>query len=53
MFVTPSFAQEATEDLHTETGVAGHGAEAEGAFPPFDSSTYPSPILWLAITVGL
>lgn len=53
MFVTPSFAQEATEDLHTETGVAGHGAEAEGAFPPFDSSTYPSQILWLAITFGL
>lgn len=53
MFVTPSFAQEATEDLHTETGTAGHGAEAEGAFPPFDSSTYPSQILWLAITFGL
>ncbi|WP_099865237.1 F0F1 ATP synthase subunit B [Pararhizobium haloflavum] len=61
MFVTPSFAQEATEDaatsepeaLHTETGVDDHGATAEGSFPPFDSSTFASQILWLAITFGL
>jgi F-type H+-transporting ATPase subunit b len=53
MFVTPSFAQEAEETVNTETGVADHGAEAEGGFPPFDSSTFPSQLLWLAITFGL
>ncbi len=37
---------------NTETGVPadGHGS---GTFPPFDSSTYPSQLLWLAITFGL
>lgn len=35
------------------TTEAGHGAEAHGAFPPFDSSTFPSQILWLAIAFGL
>ncbi|MGE0280385.1 MAG: F0F1 ATP synthase subunit B [Rhizobiaceae bacterium] len=34
---------------HTEQD-AGHGG---GVFPPFDSSTYPSQLLWLAITFGL
>ena len=36
---------------HSETGVAegNHG----GVFPPFDSSTYASQILWLAVTFGL
>ena len=56
MLVTPSFAQEAepaTEELHTETGVEDHGAEATGVFPPFDSSTFPSQLLWLAICFGL
>lgn len=53
MFVTPSFAQEATEELHTETGAGDHGAAAEGAFPPFDASIFPSQLLWLAITFGL
>ncbi|TKT81098.1 F0F1 ATP synthase subunit B [Aquamicrobium sp. LC103] len=48
MFVAPAFAQES--ETHSETGVAH---EAGGAFPPFDSSTYPSQILWLAITFGL
>jgi F-type H+-transporting ATPase subunit b len=33
---------------HTEQD-AGHG----GVFPPFDSSTFPSQLLWLAITFGL
>lgn len=28
-------------------------SENAGVFPPFDSSTYPSQILWLAITFGL
>lgn len=66
MFVTPAFAQTqnteemqsdqpagaADGELHTETGVAENG-EAHGAFPPFDSSTFASQILWLAITFGL
>lgn len=44
---------QSTETLHTETG-AGHGADQGGAtFPPFDPSTYPSQLLWLAITFGL
>ncbi|MBA3447541.1 MAG: F0F1 ATP synthase subunit B [Pseudaminobacter sp.] len=56
MFVTPGYAQEtapAEGEIHTETGIeqdAGHG---EAVFPPFDSSTFPSQILWLAITFGL
>ena len=53
MFVTPGYAQEtapAEGEAHTETE-AGH--ESEGGFPPFDSSTYPSQLLWLAITFGL
>ena len=56
MFVTQAFAQSAdggtTGETHTETGVAPSG-EHEGAFPPFDPSTYPSQLLWLAITFGL
>ncbi len=55
MFVTPAFAaseQTTHGETHTETGVAddGHGS---GLFPPFDSSNYPSQLLWLAITFGL
>lgn len=56
MFVGPAFAQTATEDAaaetHTETGVAGDGGHEPG-FPPFDTSAYPSQLLWLAITFGL
>ncbi|MBW3096979.1 F0F1 ATP synthase subunit B [Pseudohoeflea coraliihabitans] len=66
MFVTPAFAQQSSDgalpdpvdttpaagEVQTETGVADHG-EAHGAFPPFDSSTFASQILWLAITFGL
>ena len=55
MFVTKAYAQSAPAvgETHTETGVA-HGAEAaNGIFPPFDSSTYASQLLWLAITFGL
>lgn len=37
-------------EAHTETGADAHGS---GLFPPFDSSTFPSQILWLAITFGL
>ena len=44
-------AQHQTNE-HTE--VAGHGGhEAGGAFPPFDSTTFGSQLLWLAITFGL
>lgn len=55
MFVTPGYAQEtapAEGEVHTETGTQ-HDAGAQGAFPPFDASTFPSQILWLAITFGL
>ena len=37
---------------NTETGVPGEHKES-GAFPPFDSSTFASQLLWLAITFGL
>jgi F-type H+-transporting ATPase subunit b len=61
MFVTSAFAQESapavegdhagTEgDTHSGTGVP---AEAHGVFPPFDPATFPSQLLWLAITFGL
>ncbi len=64
MFVTYAFAEEAKpaapaegaapagEVTHTETGVAQEGGHG-GVFPPFDSTTYASQILWLAITFGL
>ena len=44
----PAAAGDAT---HSEVGVAGEG-EHGGAFPPFDSSTYASQLLWLALTFG-
>ncbi|MER9072116.1 F0F1 ATP synthase subunit B [Mesorhizobium sp. M0904] len=55
MFVTSAFAQEsapaaAEGDTHAGTGVP---AEAHGTFPPFNPATYPSQLLWLAITFGL
>jgi F-type H+-transporting ATPase subunit b len=61
MFITPSHAQDAVltpdapaaEPLNTETGIADQGDVAGGVFPPFDSSTFASQILWLAITFGL
>ena len=41
-------------DTHnTEVQVPHGGEHATGAFPPFDSSTFPSQLLWLAITFGL
>lgn len=58
MFVTPGYAEEAAPaadgahaegQAHTETG-PDHSAIG---FPPFDSSTFPSQLLWLAITFGL
>jgi len=56
MFVAPAFAQDTGSDaadapeVHSEVGVEH---EAGGSFPPFDTSTYPSQLLWLAITFGL
>ncbi|MCR4268633.1 F0F1 ATP synthase subunit B [Nitratireductor sp. ZSWI3] len=55
MFVASAFAasaQDAAEATHSETGVAPDGAHGP-SFPPFDSSTFPSQLLWLAITFGL
>jgi F-type H+-transporting ATPase subunit b len=43
MFITEAFAATAAV---TDPAV-------KGAFPPFDTSTYPSQLLWLAITFGL
>ena len=60
MFTAPAYAQgteagqqaEAPEasELLTEVGVE---VNAEPVFPPFDSTTFPSQLLWLAITFGL
>lgn len=60
MFVTPGYAQEhnapaldpnapALDEAHAVED-ASHGG---GSFPPFDASTFPSQLLWLAITFGL
>jgi F-type H+-transporting ATPase subunit b len=45
---TPAAAGGAT---HSEVGVA-HEGEHGGVFPPFDSSTFASQLLWLALTFG-
>lgn len=60
MFTAPAFAQETeagpeaeapqAPETHSEVGVEH---DAGGSFPPFDSSTFPSQLLWLAITFGL
>lgn len=58
MFVTPAYAEstpsaDPTAGTTTETGAA-HPAEGhEGVFPPFDTSSFASQLLWLAITFGL
>lgn len=39
------------EGVYTEAGAEAHGQS--GLFPPFDASTFPSQLLWLAITFGL
>lgn len=64
MFVTAAYAQSTTTEgaethdaaageVHTETGVAQEGGHGSGVFPPFDSSTFASQLLWLAISFGL
>ncbi len=40
---------EPTKATHSESG---HEAGGHANFPPFDSSTFPSQLLWLAITFG-
>lgn len=60
MFVASAFAQTTgdaatagpDETIETIEATNGHGVEPAG-FPPFDTSTYPSQLLWLAITFGL
>lgn len=52
--VTPAYAESnPTEGTHSETGASGGEAHTSGVFPPFDSSTFASQLLWLAITFGL
>jgi F-type H+-transporting ATPase subunit b len=69
MFVTESLAEEAKPAAeagadthgaapaagaaHTQSTAGKEGEHGGGVFPPFDSSTYASQILWLAITFGL
>ena len=57
-FVTEALAEDTTattsagETVHTETGVA-HEGEHSGVFPPFDTTSFASQLLWLALTFGL
>lgn len=52
--VTPAYAESnPTEGTISETGANAGDAHAGGVFPPFDSSTFASQLLWLAITFGL
>lgn len=58
MFVAKAYAQESGGSTPAE-GETQAGTEvpqdggAHGTFPPFDSSTFPSQLLWLVITFGL
>ncbi len=54
MFVTPGYAQQALPpEGEEQIEIIQDDLEGEAGFPPFDSSTYPSQLLWLAITFGL
>ncbi len=53
MFVTPGYAQETAPAEGEVHAGAEAGHESSGAFPPFDASTFPSQLLWLAVTFGL
>lgn len=55
MFVTPALAETAntTDTVHTEMTLAEAAHEENAVFPPFDFATFPSQILWLAITFGI
>jgi F-type H+-transporting ATPase subunit b len=57
MFITTAFADDAqtndaTHGTNTETGVA-HDDAHTGSFPPFESSSFASQLLWLAICFGI
>lgn len=55
MFVASAYAQAVEPpavDMQVETETA-IDASPESTFPPFDPSSYPSQLLWLAITFGL
>ncbi|WP_068080843.1 F0F1 ATP synthase subunit B [Polycladidibacter stylochi] len=41
-----------THGEQLSTGTVAHGGGAEANFPPFDGATFPSQLLWLAITFG-
>lgn len=54
MFVAEAYAQTTTEaPAAAETHAGTEVEHASGVFPPFDTSSYPSQLLWLAITFGL
>lgn len=56
MLVTPAFAASETAPAsgNTQSGtVAPNDGGHKTAFPPFDPGTFPSQLLWLAITFGL
>ena len=50
---TPATAAPADAGHAAGTEVPHEGGHGEAGFPPFDPSTFPSQILWLAITFGL
>lgn len=50
---TPAAEAQPAVNAHTEVAGHGGGHEDGGAFPPFDSTTFGSQLLWLAITFGL
>lgn len=41
-----------TADTHATTEAHGGEEHGSGVFPPFDPATFPSQLLWLAITFG-
>ncbi len=43
----------AQQQTNAQTEVAGGANEAGGNFPPFDTASFGSQLLWLAITFGL
>ena len=59
MFVTPGWAQESHSESAAPAEGEAHGSASgdahtevpgeKGVFPPFDPSTFPSQLLWLAI----
>ncbi|OQM75570.1 F0F1 ATP synthase subunit B [Manganibacter manganicus] len=52
MFVTTAYAEEAAPAAQAGTEVP-HQEGGHESFPPFDATTFPSQLLWLAITFGL